>query len=494
MASISDREYKKRAEGLLQRIRQEVKPFADDTTEGKANRRAKAKADLFYFCKTYLPHYFDGPFESGHEEIKQGLKKKNKIIHIEGFRGLGKTTLACTAYGLSLVLFKITRFLPVICDTKDQAVLLMLTLKSELEENPRLQQDFGDMVGFEWGEDDLVTAGNVRVKAFSWKTFKRGQKHLQWRATRFIGDDWESLESAKNPAQSKKRFKALTGDVINGLDLKKDWQGVVCTNKLGRDDFSSKLEANKEILSIKIPAEQENGRATHPKSFPKRKLTKLKDLVGPVSYAREFLLSIISSEEDDFQEEWFEWIDKPASQYKYIVTAVDPSVGATSGHDTKAIITVGLTLDGKYMDVIHAWIRRTTIHSMCRQVFEVNRTFNPTKVVIESNGFQILLKDKLFDMASAEEMGFQLTGKIKQIINKANKNSRILRLQSPIQNKTMRFVKNGGDMQRLVNQHLDFDSSITTNEDDGPDAEEMAKDELDRMNGKRGNVEVEIIG
>lgn len=490
---ISSKEYQKRAEQLLKQLKREVQPFTDSDPQSASRRRQQAGDDLLMFCKTYLPHYFEDDWESGHKEIGEKITSQNRIIQILGFRGLGKTTLGIIGYGLQCILFKRTRFLPVISDTEDQAMMLMLPLKIELEENDRIRQDFGAQKGVEWAEDAFVTTGNVKVEAYSWRSFKRGRKHMQWRAKVALCDDLENSESAKNKSQVDKRYDHLIGEILNGLNLKENWQVVVCTNKLARYDLSHLLAENTEVLTIRIPSERENGRATHPKTFPKRILNQLRRVNGLVKYSREYLLTIISSDSDDFQEEWMVDLPGPAHPYKYVVTALDPSVGSTEGHDHKAIVTAGLTIDQSFMDVTHAWLRRTTINSMCRNLFEVNRRMRPHKILIESNGFQTLLKDKLLEMARTEESGFEMISKIKQVISKTNKNTRILRLQGPIENGTMRFIKNAGDMDRLKHQLLEFDSQITNNEDDGPDALEMCQNELWRMDGRGETVEAEII-
>lgn len=488
---LSLKQYQKLAEQLVQRIHQEVPPFEDVSLKAKEERRRKALNDLEYLCRTYLPHHFDSPFEAGHYQICDALSTiTNKVIQILGFRGVGKSTLTGVGYAMQCVLSQKTRYLPIISDTYDQAELLMLPLKVELEENPRIKADFGDMKGIEWSEDSIITRNGVKIEASSWRSFKRGRRYLQHRPKVIICDDLESLESVKNKRNIDKRDDALFGDIMNALDLKTEWQMVVVCNKLGRDDIATRLEANKAVHTVAIPAELPNKRAAHPKSFPKRILNTIAETIGPVKYAREYLLKIISKETDDFQEEWFVQLERPEKKYKYIVMANDPSVGATEGHDTKAWLVMGLTTDEKHVDVLHAWIRNTTINSMCKQGFELYKKFNPHKASIEGNGFQQLLKPIMQNMAKEYGYGFGFMSSISLMVNNANKNVRIMRLQTGIQNGFYRFVK-GSDMQRLINQFLSFDSSETNNEDDGPDTMEMGNRLLRRLNGEIGTVDVE---
>lgn len=487
---ISLKQYQEKAEQLTARIQSEVQPFADTSTKARDERKKKAKNDLLYFCKTYLPHHFEDDFEIGHEKMAKSTKVKNKVIAWLLFRGCGKSTFAEVGYGAQCVLFRKTRFLPIISDTDSQAVDLMLPLRIELQENPRIKADFGTMKGVQWAEDEFVTSNDVKVEAFSWRSFKRGRKHKQFRFNVAICDDWEDETTAKKAPNSKKRYESLLSNVVGAAANRKgqDFQVIICLNRIERTDLSHKLEANKEVLFVKQAAENSKGRAAHPKAFPKVVLNRFKDL-DAVSYAKNFLLKIISKETDDFQEEWFVELDKPEEQYKFIVVSCDPSVGNTTGHDHKAVLVQAMTMDGRHIDTLDSWIKRSTIDSMCKKVIEFIVKYQPHSAVIEENGFQVLVKEKIKDRAEANNQTIVMST-VKGITNNVNKNIRILRPQTGIKEGYHRFVKKG-DWDRLKNMYLNFDSSRTDNDDDGPDAMEMGVRELRRLNGEIGNVTVD---
>lgn len=489
---ISLKEYQKRAEALSKRIQDEVEPFEDVSLQAKEARKKRAKEDLLYFCTTYLPHHFEDDFEQGHEKMAASTKVKNKVVAWLLFRGAGKSTFAEVGYGAHCVLFRKTRFLPILSDTDTQAVDLMLPLKVELEENPRIKSDFGEMKGLQWAEDEFITSNDVKVEAFSWRSFKRGRKHKQFRFNVAIGDDWEDSETAKNPNNSKRRYEALINNVVGAAANRKgqEWQVIMCLNRIERTDLSHRLEENKEVHFVKVPAEDAKGRSNHPKAFPKSILNRFKKL-DPVAYAKNYLLKIISKEDDDFQEEWFVMLEKPEDSYKYKIMINDPSVGSTSGHDTKPWLVMGLTHDEKHIDVLHAWIRNTTIDKMCHMGFKLYPMFQPHKTGVEGNGFQVLLKPVMQAMANTFGYGFSFMQSLVMMNNRDNKNVRILRLQPGIQNGFFRFVK-GSDMHRLIHQFLNFDSSKSDNEDDGPDAMEMGNRLLKKLNGEIEQVNAEV--
>lgn len=375
--------------------------------------------------------------------MAESLKEWNKILHWRGFRGTGKTTLGITGYGIYSVLFKKTQYLPILSDTAGQAELLMLPLKVELEANERIRYDFSPQQGAIWSNDELVTRGNVKVEAFSYRSFKRGRKHMQWRPTLVLGDDWENLESVRNPANTDNRQDALLGDVFPALDLEKDWQILMITNKLGRNDLGDRLTANDQIRTVQVPARKDqrlDGEPTHPLSFPDEVLKNILKSIGIVRFSREYLLKIVSDKHDDFQEKWLVWTKKPEEKRKFRVMALDPSVGSTAGHDTKAIVCMDLTQDMQHFDVVDCWIRHDTISNMCRKLFELNQKWDPDEVVIETNGFQELIGEKLKNMALGQPERIDLLTKLCRLVNRVHKNTRIMRLQTPIQNGSLRFV------------------------------------------------------
>jgi len=483
------KQYDELAAQLIARVQSEVKPFPEgqNSEKAKAERIKKSKHDLLYFCDTYLSHHFTNPWEKGHKQIAKTATIWDKILMARGFRGLGKSTLVNTGRALQVIAHKETDFILFLADDDDAAEMNALAVKVELEYNPKLRNDFGNMKGEKWEASEFITAHGVKVLCKSHRSFKRGARFGSIRPGMAFCDDFDTLTNTINQEQIDKRVEFVYGELIPAMH-NKPWQVYFCCNKVARNDTGTQLSSNSETVVVDIPAEDEKtGRPTHPKSFPRAKLDKMKKVLGTVRYNREFKLKIVSGEDDDFQEDWFVMIDKPEPHYKFRISFLDPSVGASRKNDTKAIITLGFT--HKHVDVMHAWIRRTTIDKMCRASFEQYKRFDWHRMGVESNGFQILLKDKFKELG--REYRFQMP--IKMINTSDNKNARIMSLQPGIETGYFRFVRGAGDMQKLIDQFLGFNSQTTKNEDDGPDGMAMAWKLLKQMAGITNEVNAEII-
>lgn len=402
----------------------------------------------------------------------------------EWFRGLGKSHLFELGYGTWCTLFNKENYITVISDTIDQAEMLMLSVKTELAENPKIQQDFGEMRSHNWEASEFDTTNGVRWKGFGWQSKYRGTKFMQHRPGLVFVDDFENDKNVRNPDQVNQRYDFLLSVVIPALG--KRWQLFVLATKLARYSVTSLLEKNEAVYKSIIAAETPTGRATCPESFPKSRLDEIRKVMGTVKYAKEYLLRIVSDETSAFRDEWMTRIDRPAEKYERIVSFLDPSVGKSQKNDFKALVTVGW--NGQQYDVLPSWIRRTTIDHMIRASYEQYLQQRPMQFALETNGFQVLLKRE-FERA-AKTHGYQLP--IKPVIQKENKTIRILRLSPLIENGMIRFVK-GGDNERLISQLLDFDENSDATPDDGPDALEGAIHILERMLGKSSQAQAAIL-
>lgn len=481
---ISLNEYDRRAEELIKRIRAEAKPFPDDSDDAKKQRRGRAEKDFLWFCANYLPHHFEHHFSKNDKALAALNDRWNRIIEVMAFRGWGKSTNRIVGYGIYSVLFQRANYIPIVSDTDDQAIDLAMPIKIELEENPRILQDFGNLTSHNWAEDEFETSTGVMVKCYSWVSMKLGRKYRQHRPGIAFVDDLENEKNVRNPDQVKQRHDFILNTLVPGMAAK--WQIWYITTRLARYCVAGELEKNDQIVKFKLPAENEKGRPTEPKRFPGKRLQEIRQLIGTIPYSKNYLLKVLSDETRPFQEQWFIWLPRPELKYKRVASFLDPSIGQTSKSDFKAIITVGWS--GEYYDVLHAWLRKCSIDAMIRAAYRIYSNYKPFQVGLETNNFQALLKREFNRAAGKREFGFHLP--IKGVVQKENKVLRIERLSPLVENGKIRFLKGAGDADLLLDQLLDFPDGA---HDDGPDALEGAISLLMRLTGYQSEVDIEGI-
>ena len=96
-------------------------------------------------------------------------------------------------------------------------------MKAALEANTRFRALFGDLVGGDWTQADIVTRNNVRVKALGSGQKIRGINHLTKRPTDIIMDDFES---ENNTATAEMRHK-LKDWVVGAVEPSLDDDGIL---------------------------------------------------------------------------------------------------------------------------------------------------------------------------------------------------------------------------------------------------------------------------
>lgn len=221
-------------------------PPVEDTV-----RKERAKFDFKYFCEKYFPNTFNLGWSPDHLKVLDKTKQavtEGGLFALAMPRGNGKSTIAETAAIWSLV-FGHRRFVALIGATEDHAANMLDSIKTELETNDFLLEDFpevcypirclegishrangqtyrGERTHITWTAKELIlptienykTSGSI-VKVAGITGRVRGMKHKTAqgetiRPTLVIVDDPQTDESAKSPSQSKTRESILAGAIL----------------------------------------------------------------------------------------------------------------------------------------------------------------------------------------------------------------------------------------------------------------------------------------
>jgi len=142
----------------------------------------------------------------------------NKFVAIAAPRGHAKSTAITHAYLLSAVLFKDRKFVLLVSDTYDQAVMFLQDIKTELLENDLLIELFGEMTFEKEAENDIIVrmkeGDKFRIVAKGSEQKVRGLKWDGKRPDLIVGDDLENDEIVMNPERRAKFKQWFTGALL----------------------------------------------------------------------------------------------------------------------------------------------------------------------------------------------------------------------------------------------------------------------------------------
>lgn len=146
-----------------------------------AMRRDLGELDLEFFNRFYLGHHFILPPAPIHRVLTQRLQglietggRQNGVYVMP--RGHAKTTIGTLGLPLWCTVYHKRTHIPIISDSWDQAKDQLSSIKSEIEENELIEEDFGSLKGSVWQASDIYTSNLVRLRALGQGMKVRGRK------------------------------------------------------------------------------------------------------------------------------------------------------------------------------------------------------------------------------------------------------------------------------------------------------------------------------
>ncbi len=520
MALITEREYFEQFEELLNRVRRDVTPFRNDTPAKRRARVARAKVDKLFFAATYFPHYielkpeykevwktpeaeidwFDAGFAKFHEEYFRLADVLKVFTLFAGFRGCAKSTLLGKIDPIWKVVFEERWYIPIIAKTEKKAESKIIPLKIEFEENVRLKNDFGDLVGKrQWENGFIVTSTGRAFKGLSRDQSLRGEEVNGHRYDHFVIDDISDPDLPDSPAVVEQKVDWVKKSVMKGVNAPR-WSGIMLCNWTVEDDITDRLmrgrhtEHFKKVITrvlepnpLETKQDREIARACREAGFPTNEkstwqfrhptIQELEDRKNdPETHDCEMMMRPRKRKGKIFHDHWFRFHrlkDLDLSQYD-VFTFVDPS-GTETG-DNKAVVTVGVGVieEKLHIPVLKADIQQQGVDWMLERSWDHFVVFKSIRVGVADNMYEDFVKREYRRFMAKKKRPLPFFP-IKQV---GNKRGRIARLAPLVKDAIVTFDPDDPDQDLLMRQLKAEPNPAPVNVggvgDDGSDALEGA--------------------
>jgi len=480
---LTEQRFDQWADDLKAWIAESVSPFENDTPEKQSDRIAKAKHDLLYFCATYLPHYFTAEFGEFHEEWESLTEIRDESVFVAAPREHAKSTFFTLGVPVRNTCYVLRWFQLIISDTNDQATGFTLAIRTELEENPRLRHDFGDLKStygrrsVTWKKNDFTCSNGVRVLARGQGEKVRGLKNRQYRPDFAVVDDFENDENVENPKLVTKGKRWLTRAVIGSMGAGYTFLMIgnlfhpksVLSQFIAEKDEENKPLYVSRIYRAWLDYGKPDQRPLWPALWSAERLEKKRRQMSTVDFNAE-MMNLTGAEGSPFPEEWITYYEPEEIQDLEMesASAVDPSAKSGENNDFKAIITVSRHREKMIFYVRHAWIRHASPGEMFAAAYRHHDEYGGN-VWIEDNMLEDFLHEAIQNYA--RETGRYIPWM--SVHHSTNKEARIIgTLSYLVEYGKLRFLKNHSDQNLLIEQ-LIYILNKNVN-DDGPDALEEA--------------------
>ena len=189
-----------------------------DLTESLSDRLARikrAKEDVRFMVKTYLPHYAIVESADFHIDFANMVKADPLFKgYAEWGRGLAKSVWIDVIIPLFLWMNNESHYFCIVSDTNDRASDLLEDLRAEFEGNELLLHDFGEQKGEIWERGNFCTKSGFIGKAFGARQKVRGLRKGSRRPDLWSIDDLETPQTIKNQKMQDDYVKWIERDVL----------------------------------------------------------------------------------------------------------------------------------------------------------------------------------------------------------------------------------------------------------------------------------------
>jgi len=499
--------------------------FEGESSSGKSggasfvgqSMRERCAKDLELFCRHYFPDVFTSEFCDFHRDVFQKVQgyildedyeSLKKYMTRAAPRGHGKSQIISMGLPLWCICYGYRWNILIVSDTAEQAGQFITDIKTQLEDNKELIDDFGNLVGRKtWKADRIVTSNGIHCIGKGAGQKLRGIKYNNRRPDLIIIDDLENDENVETETQRRKLFnwflKALLkcgytntifiyiGTILHYESLLykvlHDKEFAMWDRKIYKAVYEFSNSAHWDTwegiitnLSLDNPAEQAY------KYYQKHKKTMLKGVkcLWPEKEEDYYYNLMVERvmDEDSFNSEQQndpmtedsrifkeEWLNKNTYETLPEITevyySVDYSMGKSRRADTSAIICLGKGIDNYYY-VLHADIKRRNpdivIDDIIMHIFQYYDKLK--KFAVETDVFLEFLagvmKERLMDK------GFYVDWVELKQQARGDKDYRIKSLVPKIKNGYIKFHKS---QLVLINQLKNYPKGKV----DGIDALEM---------------------
>lgn len=329
-------------------------------------RQHVTRNSLEHFLPVYFNQYMEYESAPFHKEIFEILDDDAiKLAVFCAFRGSAKSTIITTAYVLWAILgVQQKKFIVIAGQTDAKARQYLINIRNELERNFLLKFDLGpfvdekDKIGNATGI--TLTKLGVKIMITSVEQSIRGMRHNQHRPDLIIIDDIEDINSVRTREGRDKTFNWLTGELIPAGNTRT--RVIAVGNLLHEDSVLKRLQRkieNSEMTHMRgvyreYPIIDVEGNPLWPGKYPTKESidAEREKTMNEVAWHREFLLQIISAEEQVVHPEWIhQYLYLPKRELTQIAIGVDLAISTKTSADCTAIVTAFVYGHGSGMEI-----------------------------------------------------------------------------------------------------------------------------------------------
>jgi hypothetical protein len=319
----------------------------NETHADREKRKEKLLDNFEKFCLYYFPKVAKAPFAKWHKRYARHVTQNDRcFVALMVARDQAKSSVTAMLI-IYLYLKGEIKSLGYFSHSEKQATLLLRAVKTALEKNRNLINDFGQQKGARWQDEWFITKTGASFRAFGAGVNPRGGKDDE-EANRFdtqIFDDFDDPEVCRNANRLDNNWKYVQGDCFGAFHISGKRRIIFLNNKIDEDCIIQRAYDLAKTatggLALKINLLDKHGKPTWPEAYTKEECQEMIDIMEDEADTEYFNNPSIKGKE--FQKDWF-LFEKlpPLSSYQYLLSYLDGGFKKTEYSDTKCLVLMGL--------------------------------------------------------------------------------------------------------------------------------------------------------
>jgi len=367
----------------------------NETPVEKEKRIKYLEAHPEKWKKYYFPHYCTSESATFQKSFfKRVIKNPEWYEVISWSRELGKSVTVMIVV-LFLILTKRKRNVLLVSSTFDNAKRLLLPIKTELEANNRIINDYGEQqsANNKWEAGEFITKNKASFRAIGEGQNPRGTRNDAVRPDIIIPDDIDTDEACRNADRVKETVKWLMEALYACRSISEPLLWIACGNIIAKYcciTEMAKLADKHDIVNIR----DKEGKSTWPEKNSEKNIDRTLSKQAWSAQQKEYFNNPIS-EGDTFKELTYGPVPRLSSCDQIVVYA-DPSTsnkdrGRNKQASYKCVLIVGSK--GRKRFLYKVWIDQTSNAKFVDWLYEAYLFLNENKVdtkrvYIENNSLQ----------------------------------------------------------------------------------------------------------
>ena len=360
--------------------------------------RKRLKSNLVLFGKVTMPNMFSAPSPKFHYEISDSLMDDSqKQINIIAPRGHAKSSIIGGVFPLYHLMFhEGQKLIVLVSRTQDHAIKLLGTIKDTLDYSMNFRSIFGywgQHSARQWAKSEIELKDGSMIICKGTGQQIRGIKKGNQRPTMIIVDDPEDENNTKTAEAMEVNLRWLLQSAVPSLDPMKGRIVIIGTPQHQRCLVETLKEMKGWTNMHFAPSLNKNISLWEEDQLFKEK------------YFQYYKGKVTHNEDHEAFLE-IEELNGKAVEDKIPVNVfmgVDPASSTRSTADFSTIVAIAV--DGENNRYILPYYRkRATPMNLADHIIEYFKIYRPSKVRIESVGYQEMLREYVKDKCDKEKL------------------------------------------------------------------------------------------